>query len=237
MLWEKCMPKRFYKYIKKPENFTVLNSEKITFKHAKNIFHSYVQLPDIWQEMLRYVRDNHTNYQYVYSLLFPNNYLQNIKYGIQSKIKFAISFDEWQKQKMAEEIGKSPFNFNVPQVVRHPFEQMSIKDNFQVEKVLMHPAEKPINPPKNDDEFRADHIDSSNKENIPPAVDQRFLYAPTMVGIEQFDKKYKLPKVKKTSKSTLEKAEQRKKKTKHLKLRLGEIDEKMKSIRNTNKKK
>ena len=50
MLWEKCMPKSFYEHIKKPENFTLLNSEKLTFKHAKNIVHSYIQLPDVWGE-------------------------------------------------------------------------------------------------------------------------------------------------------------------------------------------
>ena len=47
MLWERCFPKTFYEHIKKPENFMLLNSEKRTFKHAKNIVHSYVQLPDV----------------------------------------------------------------------------------------------------------------------------------------------------------------------------------------------
>ena len=121
---------------------------------------------------------------------------------------------------MNEEIGKHPFNFSVPEVVRHHYEQ------------------RPIT---NDDEFRADVVDTKkisteNKENIPPS-NQRFLYAPTMVSIIQFDNQYKLPKVKKPSKTALEKAEQRKKKTEHLKLRLGEIDEKMKVINKNNNKK
>ena len=40
MLWQRCFPKTFYEHIKKPENFILLNSEKRTFKHAKNIVHS-----------------------------------------------------------------------------------------------------------------------------------------------------------------------------------------------------
>ena len=49
MLWEKCLPKRFYDHVKTAENFTLLNSEKVSFKQAKGIVHSYVQMPDIWQ--------------------------------------------------------------------------------------------------------------------------------------------------------------------------------------------
>ena len=66
ILWENCLPKRFYDHVKTAENFTLLNSEKVSFKQAKGIVYSYVQMPDIWQEMLKYVRDYHSNYQYVY---------------------------------------------------------------------------------------------------------------------------------------------------------------------------
>ena len=142
MLWEKCLPKRFYDHVKTAENFTLLNSGKISFKQAKGIVHSYVQMPDIWQEMLKYLRDYHSNYQHVYSLLFPKNYLQNSKYGIKSRNNFALCFEEWQREKMSCEIGKNPFNFTVPDVNRHPYEQMPIKDDFKVEQILLHPAEK-----------------------------------------------------------------------------------------------
>ena len=32
MLWEKCLPNKFYEHVKKPENFEILNSGKINFK-------------------------------------------------------------------------------------------------------------------------------------------------------------------------------------------------------------
>ena len=58
-----------------------------------------------------------------------------------------------------------------------------------------------------------------------------------MVSVKQFDQKYKLPKVKKVSEAALKKAEQTKKKNEDLKLRLSEIDDKMKTINKNNSKK
>ena len=81
---------------------------------------------------------------------------------------------------------------------------------------MLHPIEKPkFNQPQNDDKFRADVVDSSNKENIPPLAysNERHKFAPTMVNVrEEFDKKYKLPRVKKPNLKTQEKIETRNKK-------------------------
>ena len=35
MLWEECLPSNFYEYMKKAENFQLLHSPKLTFKHVK----------------------------------------------------------------------------------------------------------------------------------------------------------------------------------------------------------
>ena len=228
ILWEKCFPRRFHEHVKSPENFTILNSGKVSFKQAKGIVHSYVQMPDIWQEMLKYVRDYHSNYQYVYSLLFPKNYLQSSKNGIKSGNNFALCFEEWQKEKMSREIGKNPFNFTVLDVSRHPFEQMPIKDDFQIEKVLLHPAENKNIKIENDDKFRADMTDSSNKENITPvpALNKRFKYVPTMIGDQKkFDQRFEKPKL-----PSADKIEHRKKKAEHLTVRLNEIEENIKQV-------
>ena len=239
MLWEKCLPKRFYDHVKTAENFTLLNSEKVSFEQAKGIVHSYVQMPDIWQEMLNYVRDYHSNYQYVYPLLFPKNYLQNSKYGIKSRNDFALCFEEWQREKMSQKIGKNPFNFTVPDVNRHSFEQMPIKDDFQIKKILLHPAENKNIKIENDDKFKADVTDSSNKENIPPNLsfnNNQFKYAPTMIDNDhkKFDQRYKLPKVKKLP--SAEKVGQRRKKAENLTVRLNEIEEKIKQSNKIKKK-
>ena len=55
----------------------------------------------MYGKMLKYVKDHHSNYQYVYSLLFPKNYLQTNKYGIMK--------NEWENEKLAQQRGKNPF--------------------------------------------------------------------------------------------------------------------------------
>ena len=202
MMWEKCIPASSYAYIKKTENFGLLHSEKLTFKQVKTLVQSYIQMPGTWSDMTRYFSSYHTIYHYVYSLLFPKYYTQNNKYGMQSRINFALFFEGWRQRKRNEETAKNPFNFVVAEeVIRHPYEQ------------------EPIT---NDDEFKVDVPDtrkklppSANKENIPPYPSAEptptYVYSPTMVGIKQFEKQFKLPKVKNVSKNALQKAEERKK--------------------------
>ena len=77
--------------------------------------------------------------------------------------------------------------------------------------------------------------DSSNKENIPPLYsNERYKFTPTMVNVrEEFDKKYKLPKVRKEKLTPQEKTEARNKKKEELQLKLAEVEDKMKQIKNT----
>ena len=239
MLWEKCLPKKFYEHVKKLGNFEILNSGKINFKQAKEIVYAYVQLPDVWQELLKYIAKNQSIYQYTYSLLFPLNYLQSNKYGIKVRNRFSLCYSEWLNNKFKKEqeqkyLAKNPFNFAVYEnETRHPFEQKPIKDNFEVEMITKSqptPSNTPVKTAmKNDDKYRADVVDSSNKENIPPYSDKtRFRYAPTMVDLKRdFDKKYKLPTVKKQRMTSKQKIDQRNKKKEELNIKLAEVEEKI----------
>ena len=243
MLWEKCLPGKYYKHVKKPENFEILNSGKINFKQAKQTVHAYVQLPDVWQEQLKYIVKNQSIYQYTYSLLFPLNYLQSNKYGIKVRNGFSLCYSEWLNDKFKKEQeqnyrAKNPFNFEVYEnKTRHTFEQKPIKDNFEVE-IITKSQPTPLNTPyeipiKNDDKYRADVIDSSNKENIPPYLDKMcFRYAPTMIALKRdFDKKYKLTAVKRQRTTSKQKIDQRNQKKEELNIKLAEVEEKMKLIR------
>ena len=91
------------------------------------------------------------------------------------------------------------------------------------------PNEIPI---KNDDKYRADVIGSSNKENILPYSDKMcFRYAPTMIELKRdFDKKYKLPAVKRQRTTSKQKIDQRNRKKEELNIKLAEVEEKMKLI-------
>ena len=214
ILWEKCLPSRCYEHIKLAENFEILNSGKLNFNQAKQIVLSYVQQPDIWQELQKTVIKNQVIYQYIYSMLFPLNYLQSNKYGIKIRNGFSLCYSEWLNDKFKKEheqkhLAKNPFNFTVDDnVKRHSFEQ------------------KPI----------TTVVDSSNKENIPPtplnSPSQSYKYSPTMANLKRdFDKKYRLPTVKRQKLTSKQKIDQRNKKKEELSIKLAEVEEKMKLIK------
>ena len=142
----------------------------------------------------------------------------------------------WKEKKRNQKMGKNPFNFVVPNAERHPFDQLPITEQITF---------------ADDDKHKADVLDSSKnnlnpskaEKNIPPyppadpapseSVKQRFVYAPAMVGIKQFDKKYKLPKQQKKAK-TQKTPEEIKAQKEKLEAELAENDLKMKII-NKNK--
>ena len=184
------------------KNFEILNSGKLNFNQAKQIVYAYVQLPDVCQELLRYVAKNQSIYQYIYSLLFPLNYLQSNKYGIKVRNGFSLFYSEWLTDKVKKEdeqkyLAKNPFNFAVYENnTRHSYQQKPIKDNFEVEVIRndSNQQPKPILV-KNDENYKADVVDRSNKENIQPQVNQTgYKYSPTMVDFRcDFDKKVQAP--------------------------------------------
>ena len=239
MLWEKCLPHRFYEHVKSTKNFEILNSGKLNFNQAKQIVYAYVQLPDVWQELLRSVAKNQSIYQYIYSLLFLLNYLQSNKYGIKVRSGLSLCYSEWLTDKVKKEheqkyLAKNPFNFAVYENnTRHPYEQKPIKDNFEVEVIRNYRSQpKPILV-KNDEKHKADVVDSSNKESIYPQANQSgYKYSPTMVDFRRdFDKKYKLPTVRKPRLTSKQKIDQRNKKKEELSIKLAEVEEKMKLIK------
>ena len=119
----------------------------------------------------------------------------------------------------------------------HPFEQKPIKDNFEV-KVISNSKQTTPSVPiviKNDDKYKADVVESSNsnKENIPPYSNKvGYKYLPTMIDFrDDFDKKYKLPTVRKQRLTSKQKIDQRNKKKEELSIKLAEVEEKMKLIK------
>ena len=85
---------------------------------------------------------------------------------------------------------------------------------------------------KKDDKHKADVVDSSNKENIPP-IDAGYKYSPIMVDLKRdFDKKYKLPTVRRQKLTSKQKIDQRNKKREELSIKLAEVEKKMKLIKN-----
>ena len=183
MLWEECLPNSFLLYLKKPENFELVYSEKANFKAVKNIVGQYMRVAENCQQLILTFQKYHDIYQYIYSHLFPKTYSK--KTGFSKKVQFTQHFNSWKQKKTQQSYVKIPFNYTSEQF-RHPMEQEPITNEINIYDDL---------------EFRADIADEKQLQvpNNSPAekVVDRFLYAPTMVGNEDFDKKFKLPKQKK----------------------------------------
>ena len=134
-----------------------------------------------------------------------------------------MCYSEWLTDKVKKEheqkyLAKNPFNFAVYENnTRHPYEQKPIKDNFEVEVIRndSNQQPKPILV-KSDEKHKADVVDSSNKENILPQVNQTgYKYSLTMVDFRRdFDKTYKLPTIRKPRLTSKQKIDQRNKKKK-----------------------
>ena len=78
-----------------------------------------------------------------------------------------------KRNKKENILGKTHFTAYEKET-RHPFEQKPIKDDFKVEVINKESVEqvKPISI-KNNDKYKADIIDSDNKENIPPQIKKK----------------------------------------------------------------
>ena len=124
MLWNQCLPQAYYNYVKKPEIFEHLLNQK----GVNAIVRQFASEPSNWQAIKNCFNEHYSNYQY---------YSQNNKYGLKNKIKFAISYERWRENQKQEQLGKNPFNFNVPdnfQVIqRHEYEQKPIKIDDDIE--------------------------------------------------------------------------------------------------------
>ena len=230
MLWEECLPQRYYDYIKQPENFELLHSNKLTFKQVKDLIGSYLFIPGAWKELIEFFKKYHAIYQYTYAHLFPKTYSN--RDGFAKKVQYKMCLENWRQKKRNQETGKNPFNFSVPNAERHPFEQLPITDEITFVDDDKHRADVP--------DTRKNLPPSTTEKNIPPyppadpapseSVKQRFVYAPTMVGIKQFDKKYKLPKQQKKTAKKQKSAEEIQVQNEKLEAELAENDLKMKII-------
>ena len=190
MLWNQCLPKSYYNYVKKPEIFEYLLNQNVCYRGVNAIVKQFVSQLGNWTEIKNYFNEDYSNYQYIYSMLFPKYYSQNKKPGLKNKIKFALAYERWREGKKMEQLGKNPFNFNVPDnfeiVQRHDYEQKPIKVDDDIEfgrDVVDTKAKK-----QKTDSTDGNCSNEENKENImpcPPPSPLTYKYAPTMCRIRQ----------------------------------------------------
>ena len=212
MLWEKCLPPSYIQYLRKPENFELIYSDKANFKQIKNIIGRYMLTVENCRDLISSFQTYHDIYQYIYAHIFPETYSK--KEGFQKKIHFTQCFSSWKQKKMQQSNATT-----VPEVHRHPMKQAPITDEINLYDDL---------------EFKVDVVDTKPQITVEAegpkpttSINERFLYALTMVGMQEFDKRFKLPKQKKPRKTNAEiKAEKE-----HLEAKLAENTEALNKIK------
>ena len=115
MLWEECLTNSYLLYLKKPENFELIYSEKANFKAVKNIVGQYMRVAENCQQLILAFQKYHDIYQYIYS--HPKTYSK--KTGFSKKVQFTQYFNSWKQKKMQQSYVKTPFNYTSEQFRLH----------------------------------------------------------------------------------------------------------------------
>ena len=134
MLWEQCVPKAFYEFVKQSDNFEYLLLQNVSFKGVNALVKQFASQSNNWTSLKNCFSAYYLTYQYVYAMLFPKYYTQNNKLGMQNRIKLALCYERWRQTR---QVAKKPFNFQVENrpenYERFQFEQKPIKIDDDVE--------------------------------------------------------------------------------------------------------
>ena len=117
MLWQKCIPQSFTRYIFLYDNFLALTQIEITYQEGSGMVKQFLK-----------EHSNEVN-QYFYATLFPKYYSRNNKFGIQNKSLVDLAYREWIFNiKNRSQVAKDPNSYNKQERNINEFEQVPIKE-------------------------------------------------------------------------------------------------------------
>ena len=100
MVWNKCMPAQFYKFICKEENFLYLNGKNVLQPKVSEILTNVLEENDKNYVLLRNNLSQYKNiFQYIYSNVFPEIYCATERRGFDLKRTFHIVFKAYKDKK------------------------------------------------------------------------------------------------------------------------------------------
>ena len=108
LLWEKCIPRKLFEFIKQKENFMKIKLLTLKYASANEIIKKFIENDPANIEILKhYFKANSLKYQYVYATLFPRCLCRVDEYGLKCKSEFDCLINENYKP---------AFDFTVPLV-------------------------------------------------------------------------------------------------------------------------
>ena len=95
MLWQKCLPQQFTRYIFLYDNFLALTQMEITYQKANKAVRQFLTEHPIELNHLKHcLAENAKVMQYLYTTLFPKYYSRNNKFGMQNKSLADLAYTE-----------------------------------------------------------------------------------------------------------------------------------------------
>ena len=93
MLWQKCLPQQFTRYIFLYHNFLALTQMAITYQKANSVVKQFLteHLSEL-NHLKHCLAENAKVIQYLYATLFPKYYSRNNKFGIHNKYLVDLTY-------------------------------------------------------------------------------------------------------------------------------------------------
>ena len=129
MLWEECMPQKFYKHICKKKRFLYLNGKNVLQPKVLEIINDFLNENEENYNDLRNNLSSYDNiFQYVYSNVLPEIYGSTERRGFDLKSNFHSFFKTYKDKKQLEiYLGQNPENYETIRNETSVFEQKLIE--------------------------------------------------------------------------------------------------------------
>ena len=96
MLWQKCLPQQFTRYIFIYDNFLALTQVEMTYQKANILVKQFLtDHPSELNHLKHCLAENAEVIQYLYATLFLKYYSRNNKFSIQNKSLVDLAYREW----------------------------------------------------------------------------------------------------------------------------------------------
>ena len=98
VMWEKCVPTQFSKFVYLKDNFTQLCQAQILFQKGNDVVKNFIEQDEANIGLLRqHLQKYAIIYQFLYANLFPKVYMRNNHFGINNKFIFEYTYREWYR--------------------------------------------------------------------------------------------------------------------------------------------
>ena len=99
MLWTYLVQNEFYIFIRKHDNFNILNKLSLKYQNASEIVNNFIaENKEHFPRLKEYFKRNAQVSQYIYATMFPKCFCRVDDYGVNSKVAFDIAYRGYKNE-------------------------------------------------------------------------------------------------------------------------------------------